>query len=202
MNDQLHPLTLGEVLDRTAQLYRSRFLVYFGIGFIPAGTVLVFAAAAFVLLAWLGSASGRLSTDVQNALGLTFLGGVGLIAFPVCVGTTALGWVAMCTAAAEEFLGDARLTIRAAYQRAWSRKWRYSSLYMVAVLLVAVIPAAAFLGAARGAVALNAVAQAAGVGWLISFGIFRCLCSYSVMPYGCCCGFASRFRSLWWNRSG
>ena len=55
MNEQLHPLTLGEVLDRTAQLYRSRFLVYFGIAVIPAGTVLVFAAAVFAIVAWAGS---------------------------------------------------------------------------------------------------------------------------------------------------
>ncbi len=61
MNEQLHPLTLGEILDRTAQLYRSRFLVYFGIGVIPAGTVLVFAAAIFVFFAWVGSECGRWS---------------------------------------------------------------------------------------------------------------------------------------------
>ena len=31
MNEPLRPLTLGEILDRTVQFYRSRFLVYLGI---------------------------------------------------------------------------------------------------------------------------------------------------------------------------
>jgi hypothetical protein len=66
MNEQLHPLTLGEILDRTAHLYRSRFLVCFGIGVIPAGTVLVFAAAIFAFLAWLSSDTGGLSATLKG----------------------------------------------------------------------------------------------------------------------------------------
>jgi len=175
MNDGLHPLTLGEVLDRTAQLYRSRFLVYFGIGFIPAGTVLVFAAAAFVVLAWLGSNSNSLPSNVQNLLVWAFLGGIGIVAIPVCVGATALGWVAMCAAASHEFLGGEKMTIRAAYQLAWKRKGRYVGLYLAAVLLVAVVPAAVFLGLARGADAVNAAAREAGIGGLASLAMFLVL---------------------------
>ncbi|MGD0683209.1 MAG: hypothetical protein ABR990_14305, partial [Terracidiphilus sp.] len=35
MNEPLRPLTLGEILDRTAQLYRARFLLFLGISVIP-----------------------------------------------------------------------------------------------------------------------------------------------------------------------
>src|SRR5579863_4243669 len=41
METNLRPLTLGEILDRTAQLYRSNFLVFAGIFSIYAGVALV-----------------------------------------------------------------------------------------------------------------------------------------------------------------
>lgn len=175
MNDQLHPLTLGEVLDRTAQFYRSRFLVYFGIGFIPAGTVLVFAAGAFAVAAWMGNAGSRLPANVESAMGLALIGGIGLVAIPVCIGTTALGWVAMCAAAAYQFLDGQKLTIRAAYQLAWSRKWRYTGLYTTAGLLVAALPAAVLIAALRGADMLGGLARQAGMGGLVSLAVFLVL---------------------------
>ena len=41
METNLRPLTLGEILDRTAQLYRSNFALFFGIAAVYAGVVLV-----------------------------------------------------------------------------------------------------------------------------------------------------------------
>ena len=144
MNEPLHPLTLGETLDRTALLYRSRFLVYFGIAVIPAGTVLVIAAGFFVFLAWFGfGESSRVSLTVGNVLGWSFLGLLGLLALPACLGTTALGWAAMSHAAARAFLGEA-MTIRDAYKAAWKRRWRYTWLYALAALIVAVAPMVVF----------------------------------------------------------
>ena len=63
MNEPLHPLTLAEILDRTAQIYRSRFLVFFGIGAIPAGTVFVFAAGVFAFMPWMGVHTKNGATD-------------------------------------------------------------------------------------------------------------------------------------------
>jgi hypothetical protein len=40
MDTNLRPLTLGEILDRTAQLYRTNFLLFLGISAIYAGAVL------------------------------------------------------------------------------------------------------------------------------------------------------------------
>ena len=37
MESNLRPLTLGEILDRTAQLYRTNFLVFSGIFAVYAG---------------------------------------------------------------------------------------------------------------------------------------------------------------------
>ena len=40
MNNQLRPMALGEILDRTAELYRTHFLVFVGISAIFAGMML------------------------------------------------------------------------------------------------------------------------------------------------------------------
>lgn len=42
MNTELRPLTLGEILDRTAQLYRAHFLLFVGIAVFPRAVMLVF----------------------------------------------------------------------------------------------------------------------------------------------------------------
>ncbi len=47
MNEPLHPSTLGEILDRTVHLYRSRFLVLLGIASIPTGVVVALAVDIF-----------------------------------------------------------------------------------------------------------------------------------------------------------
>ena len=41
MESNLRPLTLGEILDRTAQLYRTNFLLFAGISAVYAGVGMV-----------------------------------------------------------------------------------------------------------------------------------------------------------------
>ena len=41
MTNQLRPMTLGEILDRTAELYRNHFLLFAGTSAIFAGAMLV-----------------------------------------------------------------------------------------------------------------------------------------------------------------
>lgn len=164
MNEQLHPLTLGEVLDRTAQLYRLRFLVYFGIGVIPAGTLLVFAAAVFVILAWAGSPDANgISSIAGNVVALVLTLIVGLLAVPACFGTTALGWAAMSHAAAKAFLGEP-ISIREAYRSAWARGWRYLWLCLLEVLIVAVVPAGVLMLAMPMSAGLAILARMSGLG--------------------------------------
>lgn len=139
MNDDLNPMNLSEVLDRTVQIYRSRFLVFLGIGVIPAGTVLVFASAFFAFLAWIGSAAKSSSVSVMAISWLLFALG-SLLALPACLGTTALGSAAMSGAAARLFLGE-KTTIREAYKSVWQRGWRYVGLYALEMLIVAGVPA-------------------------------------------------------------
>lgn len=165
MNERLHPLTLGEVLDRTAYLYRSRFLVYFGIGVIPAATILLFGAMFVVLTVWAGSGA---STDSATAgarflaLGVAMIA-LGLVALSTYLGTTALGWAAITHTAARDFLGE-RTSIREAYSAVWRRGWRYLWLYVLDALIVAGAPLMVFFGLAVSAGALAGVARAAGMG--------------------------------------
>ncbi len=194
MNEPLHPLTLGEVLDRTAHLYRSRFLVYFGIGVIPAGTVLVFVAGSFAFLAWVGSgAHDSASAHTQIFLSVAFIGLLGTLALPAFLGTTALGWAALIQAAARAFLGET-ISIRDSYKSAWKHGWRYVWFYLLLGLIVAVAPIAVFalatgLSAGIGILATQAGAEAAaelatgGAVILVTLG----LAVYVVLMLLCVC---------------
>jgi hypothetical protein len=143
MNEPLHPLTLAEILDRTAQLYRSRFLVFLGIGTIPAGTVFVFAAGAFAFFTWMGSNSRR-GITVADTLVWIFLILLVVLAVPVSLAASAVGEAAMSEAAARLFLGD-KITIRSAYLAAWKRGWRYVGLFILQGLVIVGVPLVAFV---------------------------------------------------------
>ena len=143
MNEQLRPLTLAEILDRTAQLYRSRFLVFLGIGTIPAGTIFVFAAGTFAFFSWMGL-SARRGATVADALVWGFLILLVVLAIPVSLTVSALGEAAMSEAAARLFLGE-DITIRNAYKAAWKRSWRYVALFSLQGLVIIGVPAVVFL---------------------------------------------------------
>lgn len=144
MNEQLRPLTLAEILDRTAQMYRSRFLVFLGISTIPAGTVFVFAAGAFAFIAWMGRTS-RHGGSVADVFVWVFLALLALLVLPVGLAISGWGDAAISEASARIFLGDT-ITIRGAYRNTWKRGWRYVGLYTLQVLLIVGIPAVLFFG--------------------------------------------------------
>ncbi len=163
MNERLHPLTLGEILDRTAQLYRSRFLVYAGIAAIPAGTVLLSAGTFGAFFAWAGAtASSGSSSAGLGAAAVVLLALACIIAAPVWIGLTALGWGALTEAATRDFLGEA-ITIRSAYRNAWSQKGRYLGLCLLMVLIAVAGPAVVFGFLMVLIGALAAVSRAAGM---------------------------------------
>lgn len=53
METNLRPLTLGEILDRTAQLYRTNFLVFAGISAVNAGAMLVAGLGQIGIQEWM-----------------------------------------------------------------------------------------------------------------------------------------------------
>lgn len=176
MNEPLRPSTLGEILDRTANLYRSRFLVFFGIAAVPAAVVLGFAGGFVLLIAWAGTTGP--SGTVFVGLGAILLS---LIALPLMIAANALSGAALCHAAGALTMGGT-IAIRPAFKAVWSRGWRYIGLYLLQMLIIFGAPAiiafvllmilgmiAAFSAQAGGAAA---GVFAGGLMFLLFLGIF------------------------------
>ena len=142
MNDPLHPLTLSEILDRTAQLYRSRFLIFLGVAAIPAGAIFVVATGAFAFVAWAGANAKHGATTIDILIWI-FLSVLMVLVIPAGLAAGALGEAATSDAAARSFLGEA-VSIRDAYKTAWKRGWRYLGLFILQWLAIAAAPAIVF----------------------------------------------------------
>lgn len=181
MNELLRPLNLGEILDRSLELYRARFLVFFGIAALPAGIVLAIASATLLFFLWFGSGASALASPVlAGVLALVFFAALLLVGFPAAVGASALGTAALNHAAARAYLGE-DLSIRAAYRHAWKRGWRYLWLHVLQSLLVFVAPMIAWnlvlllatlagaFGVGAGGILTGIVAIAGGVGLVVWF---------------------------------
>jgi uncharacterized membrane protein len=76
METSLRPLTLGEILDRTAQLYRSHFWLFSGIASVYSGALLLLNLLAIGVQQWLSSQ--HLQPNVTNRY-LLLAGGMGLV---------------------------------------------------------------------------------------------------------------------------
>jgi hypothetical protein len=157
MDETLHPSTLSEILDRTAQLYRSRFLVFFGIACIPTATLLVFAGAVALFAVHFGSSTAGGIVSILASAALTLVG------LPVLLVATSLATAALNHAAARSVFGQP-ITIRDSYRAVWLRGWRYIGLFVVQTVAVWVVPFAAWFMLVLIAAGLAAVAQSAGLG--------------------------------------
>jgi hypothetical protein len=128
MESNLRPLTLGEILDRTAQLYRTNFLLFAGIAAVYAGVLLVVGLLQIGLgetlrflhladrLQWLAWTSTAL------AMLLVFL----FAGMAIAANNRAVAWV---------HLGEPA-TIRAAYAGILPRLGRYLWLMTIAAFVV------------------------------------------------------------------
>ncbi len=95
MTNELRPLSLGEILDRTAELYRNHFLLFAGIAAIFAGAMLLINLLHLAVLALLGyphAATGlqwaTATAAVIQALAILLLAGVSIAA-----NNRAVAWV-------------------------------------------------------------------------------------------------------------
>ncbi|HTX74787.1 MAG TPA: hypothetical protein VMD29_01190 [Terracidiphilus sp.] len=137
METYLRPLGLGEILDRTAQLYRSNFWVFAGIFAAYAGISLLLNIAELGL-------KQVLPVGVAGSVTLT-LGLANLVALLLLV---AAPIAAISRAVAAAHLGE-KVTIRGAYASTLPKFWRYLWL-MTIMFFIAWLPFillyAAFLG--------------------------------------------------------
>lgn len=171
MNEPLRPLTLGEILDRTAHLYRSRFLVFAGIGLIPAAALLVMigSISGVVLLTGITARNGSSPAHVIAAV--TAVVAMIVIFVPLILGANALGAAAMNDAAARLFLGT-QISIRGAYQTALHAKWRFIRLYVLQGLIILGIPAAVLFVATIGLSAGSVLGGQGQMGPFLGAAIF------------------------------
>ena len=170
MNEPLHPSTLSEILDRTAQIYRSRFLVFLGIAVIPTLALVVFAGAAILGFARLGSNGGAASPALVGLIGVAFGFGLFLVVLPTMLVATALATAAMSHASARIFMGQT-IGIRESYKAVWPRGWSAIGLFVFEIVVVWVVPMGAWFTLTLVSAALAALLQSAGGGLLIAGGV-------------------------------
>jgi uncharacterized membrane protein len=164
MDEPLHPSSLSEILDRTAQIYRSRFLVFFGIAVIPTAALLVLAGGAILAVArWGSKGAGSISAAAVGMLAVAFAAGLFLVMLPTLLAVTALATAAMNHAASRACLGQT-ITIRDSYKAVWRRGWRYSGLYAFEIVVIWVLPIGAWSVLVVLSAGLAALAQSLGLG--------------------------------------
>lgn len=155
MTVQAQPLTLGEILDRTVQLYRRNFLLLAGISAPPAGLMVLFfggvgAVLASQLPAQIAKAGSNPSANPAAAGGPAALiiglvvALVLLVGVPLLLGTFALSLGATNYAVFEANRG-VKVTIRAAYGFGFRHFWRHVGILFLQGLLAGVVPYAVFI---------------------------------------------------------
>ena len=168
METELRPLTLGEILDRTFQLYRNNFLLFTGIAIVAAVVRLLWGAA--VLLA------SRSLMAHHNLTGLQILSAItSVLSFLVFFIAAGLTFAALTYAVSRIYLAQST-SVTEAYRQVQTKVARYTGLNLAAValgwspalLLIVVLAVAVGLapkisstGAARG------LAAAYGFGGLL-----------------------------------
>jgi len=128
METSLRPMSLGEILDRTAQLYRTHFLLFVGISAMYAGVLLVLNLMQ-IGLAELVKAMHMGGQQLWISLG--FL----LLIFPVTVIAAEAAVAANNRAVAWVNLGQPA-TIRGAYKSILPRIWSYVWLMFLTTLII------------------------------------------------------------------
>ena len=135
------PLTLGEILDHTVQLYRRNFLLLAGIAALPAGAMVIgFGTLGLFLNSELGAAKGSDATIlITVTVTLILLVGVPLMVAVFALAMSASGYGALCVHQGQ------KTTIRGAYRYGFGHFWRHLWLLILQGLLAAVVPYLVFL---------------------------------------------------------
>ena len=128
METTLRPLTVSEILDRTAQLYRSNFLLFAGISSVYAGVLLVLSLLQIALqeILRLAHMTQQFQWLAWGASGVTLLLAFIFAGAAVAANNRAVAWV---------HLGE-HATIRGAYAGILPRLGRYLWLMTIAAFVV------------------------------------------------------------------
>jgi MFS family permease len=171
------PLTLGEILDRTVQVYRRNFLLMVGIAAPAAGLVVLISGAVVLFFSsqFLSIANAQqtgkpaATPDISQQsllMGLIIMLFL-LIGFPLLLGVFAMALAALNRAAAEVLEGRA-ITIRASYGYAFRHFWRHVGILFQQSLFAGIIPYFVFVAVFLVGAILGALAAKSGTGAVVS----------------------------------
>jgi hypothetical protein len=166
MSETFRPSTLGEILDRTAQLYRRNFWLFAGVAALPIGTIFGFTAIGGVLFGAAAVAFRASSLANPAAIALVIL--VVLIAAPVYITAAVFSSAGLTEAAASTSRGE-KITIRGAFKKVTPRFWRYLWFIILEGIVVGLIPAA-IAGAAIGVLVFAGTLAGAGTAGSVAMG--------------------------------
>jgi hypothetical protein len=159
MSETLRPSTLGEILDRTAQLYRRNFWLFAGVAAFPVGVIVALSALAATIWRVFFSSITVANFEMNGTLAILFVGIV-LVAIPIYIAAVVFSYAGLTRAAASAHRGEA-ITIRSALGAVKPQFWRYLWFIILQGFIVGVLPASA---AALMIGILIALAAAAGGG--------------------------------------
>jgi len=141
MSETLRPSTLGEILDRTVQLYRRNFLLFAGVASLPMGTLLAFGAIGGGLFG-LAAVAAR-GTPLSDAFAGIVLALFLAVALPVYLAAGVFSCAGLTQAAVSTHRGE-MLTIRAALKSVTPRFWTYLGFLLLEFIFAVAIPGAIF----------------------------------------------------------
>lgn len=140
MTEALRPLTLGEILDRTFQLYRRNFLLLAGTAGLPMLVLLVCAFVTGVVFVALGA--GASVALHSQPLGYTMVGLMVVVLMLISIAATVFTQAGV-TGAGIAIMRGHKPKIREALAGVRPRFWRYCGLMILQGLFAAGIPGAA-----------------------------------------------------------
>ena len=146
----IRPLTLGEILDRTVQLYRRNFRLLIGIAALPAAIdVLVSGGAAILLSSRIaGLTPAKPGAPMNLPAAMTFFliaAAFGLIGLPLLLAVFSVALNALNFAALALNRGR-QVTVGESYRFAMQKFWRGAGILSLQFLLAAAAPGAVFGG--------------------------------------------------------
>jgi hypothetical protein len=139
------PLTLGEILDRTIQLYRRNFLLFVAISLGPAAFYVLVSGSVSL---YFTSHAAQLGGPPNFQILLAFFG---VLAAFLVLGLPLLAAVSSVSLSSLNFAASLRnshhpATPGSAYAHAFRRFWRYLGILTLQILFSLIIPGAVFSG--------------------------------------------------------
>jgi membrane-anchored glycerophosphoryl diester phosphodiesterase (GDPDase) len=137
MDNQLRPLNLGEILDRTAALYRRNFWLFVGTAALPLLIVFALAIPAGAIFLIPGIAGSRASGMSPVEIGIIAV--IVIVAMPIYLAVYVYSYAGITQATVTVHLGE-KPTIRATLKSVHARFWTYLWYLLLQGILAAFVP--------------------------------------------------------------